>query len=160
MSWRRLPSLFLFSCAMVRLCSLESVFLLLYKNFLELCLDLLCLGLLIRDTNYGSVRSLLFLIFIISSLIILNSLFSSVLFHSFSLSHVLCVPFSRVFCLFQKFCFHGAICLTGDIKFSFQLPLQVLPADAWFTSSGCSSTCMQSLVGLVLLSAGFIRRVP
>ena len=88
---------------MVRLCSLESVFLLLCKNFLELCLDLFCLSLLIRDTNYGSVRSLLFLIFMISSLIILNSLLSSVLFHFFPLSHVLRVPFSRVSCFLESF---------------------------------------------------------
>ena len=51
-----------------------------------------------------------------------------------------CVCLFQSVLLFRKFCFHGAICLMGDIKFSFQLLLQVLPAGAWFTSSGCSSS--------------------
>lgn len=92
----------------------------------------------------------LFLIFIIS---LSNHLkffvqFSFISFFS-PQSCPVCAFFQSVL-LFQKFCFHGAICLMGDIKFSFQLLLQVPPADAWFTS-GCSSTCMQSLRVLVLL---------
>lgn len=143
---------------MVKLCCLVSVFLLFCKNFLQLCLDLFCLGLLIRDTNYGSVRSFLFLIFIISSLIILNFLLSSVLFH-FSPSVMCCVCLFPAGFAFLKVLLPRCHLFDEGYKFSFQLLLQVPPADARFASSGCASAHVQSLVALGLLSAGFIKRV-